>query len=136
MVADLRVDVPSERRYSRSSSWKRGTWATGIVVEVALDAGEDRGDLLLERPRRVLRLVQRRHHPLAAGERLARGLVELGAELRERLELAVLGEVERRRPATFLIAFVCALPPTRDTEMPTLMAGRTPEKKRSDSRKI
>jgi hypothetical protein len=34
------------------------------------------------------------------------------------------------------MALVCALPPTRDTEMPTLMAGRTPEKKRSLSRKI
>ncbi len=34
------------------------------------------------------------------------------------------------------MALVCALPPTRDTEMPTLMAGRTPEKNRSDSRKI
>ena len=33
----------------------------------------------------------------------------------------------RRRPATFLIAFVWALPPTRETEMPTLIAGRTPE---------
>ena len=41
-------------------------------------------------------------------------------------------------PATFLsfIALVCALPPTRDTEMPTLTAGRTPELNRSDSRKI
>ncbi len=40
----------------------------------------------------------------------------------------------RRRPATFFVAFVCALPPTRDTEMPTFTAGRTPEKKRSDCR--
>ena len=32
-----------------------------------------------------------------------------------------------RRPATFFIGVICALPPTRDTEMPTLMAGRTPE---------
>ncbi len=30
-------------------------------------------------------------------------------------------------PATFFIGEICALPPTRDTEMPTLMAGRTPE---------
>ena len=29
----------------------------------------------------------------------------------------------RRRPATFFIAFVWALPPTRETEMPTLIAG-------------
>ena len=42
----------------------------------------------------------------------------------------------RSRPATFFIAFVCAELPTRDTEMPTLTAGRTPEKNRSDSRKI
>jgi hypothetical protein len=34
------------------------------------------------------------------------------------------------------MAFVCAFEPTRDTEMPTLMAGRTPWKNRSDSRKI
>ena len=42
----------------------------------------------------------------------------------------------RRRPATFLIAFVWAFPPTRETDVPTLIAGRTPEKKRLDSRKI
>src|SRR5581483_7237176 len=32
----------------------------------------------------------------------------------------------RSLPATFFMAFVWALPPTRLTEMPTLMAGRTP----------
>ena len=42
----------------------------------------------------------------------------------------------RRRPATFFIALVWALDPTRDTEVPTFTAGRTPEKKRSDCRKI
>jgi len=31
------------------------------------------------------------------------------------------------RPATFFIGPIWAEPPTRDTEMPTLMAGRTPE---------
>ncbi len=41
----------------------------------------------------------------------------------------------RRLPATLRIALGCAEPPTRDTEMPTLMAGRTPELNRSDSRK-
>jgi hypothetical protein len=39
-------------------------------------------------------------------------------------------------PATFFIALTWALPPTRETEMPTLMAGRTPELNRSVSRKI
>ena len=33
----------------------------------------------------------------------------------------------RSRPATFRIAFVCAEPPTRETEVPTLIAGRIPE---------
>src|SRR5438093_1494081 len=42
----------------------------------------------------------------------------------------------RSRPATFFMAFVCALPPTRETEIPTLIAGRMPAKKRSLSRKI
>ena len=32
----------------------------------------------------------------------------------------------RSLPATFFIAFVWALPPTRLTEMPTFTAGRTP----------
>ena len=41
----------------------------------------------------------------------------------------------RRLPATLLIALSWAEPPTRDTEMPTLMAGRTLELNRSDSRK-
>src|SRR5713101_5431563 len=39
-------------------------------------------------------------------------------------------------PATFSIALICASPPTRDTDRPTLMAGRTPELNRSVSRKI
>jgi hypothetical protein len=34
------------------------------------------------------------------------------------------------------MALICAEPPTRDTELPTLIAGRTPWLKRSDSRKI
>jgi hypothetical protein len=34
------------------------------------------------------------------------------------------------------MALVCAAPPTRDTEIPTLTAGRTPLKNRSFSRKI
>ena len=39
-------------------------------------------------------------------------------------------------PATFFIARIWALPPTRDTEMPTSMAGRLPWLKRFVSRKI
>src|SRR5690625_727784 len=39
-------------------------------------------------------------------------------------------------PDNFLIDFTCAEPPTLETEIPTSMAGRTPELKRSVSRKI
>ena len=39
-------------------------------------------------------------------------------------------------PATCRIALICAEPPTRDTELPTLIAGRMPWLNRSDSRKI
>ena len=39
-------------------------------------------------------------------------------------------------PEAFFIAFVCAAPPTRDTERPTLTAGRIPEKNKLLSRKI
>jgi len=42
--------------------------------------------------------------------------------------------LRRRLPATDLIALICALPPTRDTERPTLMAGRMPALNRSASR--
>ena len=40
----------------------------------------------------------------------------------------------RRVPAIFFIALICAFPPTRETEVPTLIAGRTPAKNRSGSR--
>ena len=75
----------------------------------------------------ALVLVQHLDQPLAPGELALRLGIELGAELRERLQIAVLGEVELQLAATFFIAFVCALPPTRETEMPTLIAGLTPE---------
>ena len=47
-------------------------------------------------------------------------------------------EARSRRsvPATFFIALICADPPTRDTDRPALIAGRTPEKNKSDCKKI
>ncbi len=39
-------------------------------------------------------------------------------------------------PPSFLMMLVWAAPPTRDTEMPALMAGRMPALNRSVSRKI
>ena len=42
----------------------------------------------------------------------------------------------RMVPAAFFMALVCAALPTRETESPTLTAGRIPSKKRSLSKKI
>ena len=42
----------------------------------------------------------------------------------------------RNVPATLFMALICALPPTRDTEIPALIAGRTPEWNKSDCRYI
>ena len=42
----------------------------------------------------------------------------------------------RRRPATWRMALTWAAPPTLDTDVPALTAGRIPELKRSDSTKI
>ena len=55
---------------------------------------EDDGDLPVDGQRRVLPLLQELDHALAARELLLGGLVEIGAELGEGGELAVLGQVE------------------------------------------
>ncbi len=62
--------------------------------------------------------------------------VQIGAELCEGLQLAVLGVDQLQVPATFFMALIWALPPTRDTEIPGLTAGMTPEWNSSVSRKI
>ena len=59
-------------------------------------------DLSLDRLRVVLGLLQHLHHPGAASELLLRRLVELGAELCERLERAELGEVEAQTAGDLL----------------------------------
>ncbi len=63
-------------------------------VEESVGRGVDLHDLLLDRHRVALGLVQRLHQPLATSQRPLGVGVELGAELGERLELAVLGELE------------------------------------------
>ena len=54
-------------------------------------------DLLLDRQRHVLALLQHLDQALAAIELPLRGGVEVGAELREGRHLAVLREVEAQR---------------------------------------
>src|SRR3712207_1061476 len=93
-LADLGVDPLLAPQVLAELVLEAGNLGGGDVVQVAVDPGEDRHDLLLDRPRLVLRLVQGRDHPLAARERPLRLRVELGPELGERLELAVLRELE------------------------------------------
>ena len=85
------------RTYSSSSCSKTAHVADRQVVEVALRAGEDRHHLLLDRHRRVERLLQQLHQPVAALQLRLRHRVELGAERGERLQLTELGEVELQR---------------------------------------
>src|SRR5207302_8067082 len=66
----------------------------GDVVEIAGGAAEDDHDLLLDRHRLVLGLLQHLHETLAPTELPLRRLVQIGAELGERRELAELAEVE------------------------------------------
>ena len=59
-----------------------------------LGAEEDRDDLLLDGQRRVLRLLEQLDQTCAALELGLGGLVEVGGEGREGLQLAVLGQVQ------------------------------------------
>ena len=89
-------------------------------VEVAAGAGVDRGDLLGDRERAALVLVQRLDQALAAGELLLGLGVELGAELGEGLELAVLREVEAQLAGDLLHRLrlrVAADPRDRDADV-------------------
>ena len=83
--------------HSSSSVSKRRTSSTGEVVEHAGGAGVDRHHLLLDRHRRVERLLQQLDQAVAALELRLRHRVELGTERGERLELTELREVELQR---------------------------------------
>ena len=63
-------------------------------VQIALRAGEDRHDHVLDGPRVSLGLLERLDQALAARKRLLRLGIELRPELRERLQLPVLRELE------------------------------------------
>src|SRR5205807_3951241 len=75
------------------------------VIEEAVGAGVDDGDLLGEGKRLELRLLQDFDEALSAIELLLRGFVEIGAELREGGELAILREFELERRADLLHGF-------------------------------
>ena len=86
----------------RAARARSGGRRTGDLVELAVGAGPDRDDLLLHRVRRVLRLLEQLHEARTAGQLLARRGVQVGGEHRERLERAVLREVELQRAGDLL----------------------------------
>ena len=89
-------------------------------VEEAAGAGVDRGDLVADAERFALFLFQQLDQPFAAGQRFLGLGVELGAELGEGLEVAVLGEVEAQFSGDLLHRLglrVAAHPGDRDADV-------------------
>ncbi|OEI69570.1 acetylglutamate semialdehyde dehydrogenase [Curtobacterium sp. ER1/6] len=74
----------------------------GHLVELAVRAGPDRDDLLLDRVRRVLRLLEELGQAGTTVQLTTRRLVEVGREHRERLERAVLRQLELERAGDLL----------------------------------
>ena len=73
---------------------ERTTLRDGQIVEVAVRAGINNGDLLFDRQRLILTLLEDLGEAFAAMELLLRGLIEIGTELREGSESAVLRQFE------------------------------------------
>lgn len=76
------------------------------IVEVAVTASIDGDSLIVEGHRDVTTLLQKLGHVSAAVQLILRRLVEVAAELRECLQLAVSGQVEAQGAATDFIALV------------------------------
>ena len=96
------------------------------VVEKAVNAGEEDGDLLFGRERLELRLLEQLGQARTAVELMLRDRsrsepnCEKAASWRLCARSSFIGE------PTCLVALTAAEKPTRETERPTLTAGRTP----------
>ena len=106
------------------------------VIQETLVNGKQRCTHQRDGQRAVLGLLEQLGHAGAAVELLAGGFVQIGGELRKRCQLTVLGQVGTDTAGLALMILVCAAEPTRDTEIPALMAGRIPALNRLVSRKI
>ncbi len=71
-------------------------------IQEAMGTCEDRNDLLFDRPGYVLTLLEHLDETLTTRQLLAGGCIEIGSELRERGHLAVLRELETKRPGDLL----------------------------------
>ncbi len=119
-LIELNRSASSLRRRSRRSAEERRDALDLDPVEVSAGAGVDRRDLLGDRERLTLALVERLDEALTAGEGPLGLGIELGAELGERLELAVLREVEAQLAGDLLHRLrlrVAADPGDRDADV-------------------
>lgn len=134
----------------------------GVVLEKTstyetVDTGVDNGDLDLSGERLVLALFEELSETGTTREQETGRGIEIGTKLGESSDFTVLRKVKLERTSELLhdltekgqkitsvgpgfggvgTTHVWAAEPTRDTERPTLIAGRTPRKKSSASKKI
>ena len=121
---------------SRNSASNRRDVLDRNRVQVALGAEEDRDHLVLDRHRAVLRLLEQLDQPAhRAPAEPSTSASRSEAKAAKASSSRYCDRSRRSEPATSFIALIWAAPPTRDTDTPTLMAGRTPWLNRSDSRK-
>jgi hypothetical protein len=81
-----------------------------------------------------LRLLEDLHDALATVDLRLRFGIQIRAELREGGQFPKLRKLALELPGDCFIALICAAEPTRDTEMPTLIAGLIPALNNSCSR--
>ena len=112
--------------YARKPCSKRRTCSTAKSSKYPLMAAKMDDNLFFYRHGLVLAPLQNFHRALTAGQPSLRRSVQVGAELGESREFPILGQFEPQVASHPLMAGICASPPTRDTERPTLIAGRTP----------
>ena len=104
------------------------------AVHVPAGHGADLDHLRAARLRIVLRLLEDLDDASTTGQLLLGGLVQLRAELRERLERPELGQVQPETTRDLLHGLDLRRAADAAHRAPTLIAGRTPEKNSSVSR--
>ena len=106
------------------------------IVGESVGCGPDEQHLFLDIHRLILRLFQNLSQSLAARQFCQSWLYPDRSELGKRRERSKLGQRKTETTGHCFIALICAAPPTRETELPTSIAGRMPELNRSPWRNI
>src|SRR5699024_1997714 len=106
------------------------------IFQQSLTVDFQQCNLLLYRPRLVNILFEQLYRALTTLQLPRGGGIQSRTELRKRFNAAVLGQIELHGTGQPFHRLDLRRSPTRDTEVPTTMAGRTPELNRSVSRKI